>query len=216
MYKDALQIASKHFYWIDYNVDNGFLSSGKVKKTKTNFVIDLNRPYSSIRSGYSSVCNRHLKKALRQGCLLDENIPVSDVIKLFHIRIGHHLTATEKNYKQFEELMIKGSVHFKVHTIGVRTDTSNELIFGGIVIEFGKRLYYIMGASTELGRNYRANYFFIDQMVQKFAESEKIFDFEGSELPNVAAFFKRFGPEREEYVHLRINNLPWFLRPFKS
>jgi len=67
-----------------------------------------------------------------------------------------------------------------------------------------------------MGRSSRANYFFIDQMIQKFADSEKIFDFEGSELPNVAAFFKRFGPEREEYVHLTINNLPWFLRYFKS
>ena len=99
---------------------------------------------------------RTFKKASRQGCLLDENIPVSDVIKLFRIECGHHQAATEKNYNQFEELMNKGSVHFKVHAIGIRTDTSNELIFGGIVIEFGKRLYYVMGASTETGRNSRA------------------------------------------------------------
>ena len=49
LYEDALQKAGEHFRWIDYNVDHGFLSSGKVKKSKTNFVIDL-EPAVTIRS----------------------------------------------------------------------------------------------------------------------------------------------------------------------
>ena len=98
----------------------------------------------------------------------------------------------------------------------MRENETNEVIFGGLVIEFRDRLYYAMAAPTEKGRNARATYFFIDQLLQRFAGSKRIFDFEGSELPNVAEFYQRFGPAREQYLHLTINNLPWFVRLFKS
>jgi hypothetical protein len=211
----GFEMAASRFRWIDFNVNESFAHSAASSRFKTNYVIELDRDYESIRAGYTTQCNTNLQKAIRRGCRFEEMLPVSEVIRLYRSAYGSRHAANDTDYHRFEMLMNNPS-RFKVYTHGVRDDETNELIFGALIIEFGNRLYYAMGAPTEKGRNARATYFFIDQLLQRFAGSKRIFDFEGSDLPNVAEFYQRFGPKKEQYLHMKINNLPSFMRMFKS
>jgi hypothetical protein len=42
-----------------------------------------------------------------------------------------------------------------------------------------------------------------------------ILDFEGSEIPGIARFFKSFGAEKFHYYRLKMNRLPWFIKLIK-
>jgi hypothetical protein len=211
----ALDMASTCFHYIDYKVNDSFNDEAEMSTVKTNYVVDLDRNYESIREGYTTQCVSNLQKADRRGCELEETLPVSEVIRLFRAAYGSMHSANQNDYDRFEKLM-NNPMDFKVHSFGVREKQTNELLCGALILQFRNRLYYAMAAPTEKGRNARATYFFIDQMIRRFAGSGMIFDFEGSELPNVAAFYQRFGPAKEQYTHVKINNLPWLVKLFKS
>jgi hypothetical protein len=196
-------------------VNDSFTHAASISRVKTNYVLDLERNYESIRAGYTEQCVANLQKADRRGCELEEMLPVSEVIRLFRAAYGKMHSANQNDYDRFEKLM-NNPGDFKVHSLGVSKTQTNELLFGALVIEFRNRLYYAMAAPSEKGRNARATYFFIDQLFQRFAGTRMIFDFEGSDLPNVAEFYRRFGPMKEQYLHMKINNLPWFVKMFKS
>jgi hypothetical protein len=62
-----------------------------------------------------------------------------------------------------------------------------------------KRLYYLFAAPTILGRKQNITHFFIDGLIKRYAGSELILDFEGSMIPGVARFYKKWGSKVESY-----------------
>ena len=55
-----------------------------------------------------------------------------------------------------------------------------------------------------------------DFVLKENSSSQKIFDFECSDIPSVARFYKSFGAVEMNYLKLRINKLPWHLRILKN
>jgi len=55
-----------------------------------------------------------------------------------------------------------------------------------------------------------------DHLILQFAGHGMTFDFEGSENPGIARFYKSFGAEKVHYYRLKINRLPWIIRLLKS
>jgi hypothetical protein len=103
----------------------------------------------------------------------------------------------------------------KCLTVAGVTDQAGNILQGSLLFQSNKRLYYVAGAPTVEGRKARATYYFIDQVIKQYAGTSWLFDFEGSDIPNVAAFYNRFNPGREIYYHLTYNNLPSLIRWMK-
>lgn len=91
---------------------------------------------------------------------------------------------------------------------GVRS-ANGSLVYAGLLLDDGRRLYYILGAPSAEGRAMRATYFFIDQVMARFAGRRKTFDFEGSDIPEVATFYRSFAPQVEYYSRFHVNRLPF-------
>jgi len=214
MIKDAIALLSDRFRWVDFNVDQRFnLLPGTI--VRTNFILPLDKSYDVLRIGYSDQCRANLQKATTRGCEFVERVEATQAIDLFRKAYGHLHRATENDYQRFRQLLESPVQPFHVMVSGVKDSSSGSLLFAGVIIQYKNRLYYSMGAPTPEGRTARSTYFFIDQLVRTYSGSGLVLDFEGSDLPNVAAFYQRFGPAKEEYMHLRINNLPWFVRLLK-
>ena len=58
-------------------------------------------------------------------------------------------------------------------------------------------------------------HYLFDHVIMQFAEHQMLLDFEGSEIPGIARFFKSFGSGKTHYFRLKINKLPWLLRWLK-
>ena len=66
--------------------------------------------------------------------------------------------------------------------------------------------------ARKYGRENRAMFFIIDKFIEEHAQTHLTFDFDGSNDPNLARFYKGFGSTEIKYPRLEINRLPWFLK----
>ena len=73
-----------------------------------------------------------------------------------------------------------------------------------------------MNTTTSGGKIVAANHFLFDKIIEEFAGSNYILDFEGSDLPGVKSFYEKFCPLDEPYFYLKINNLHPILKLLKK
>ncbi len=184
---------------------------------RSNYVLDLNRSYEQIRPEYTPECLRNIAKAENRGCCFTHDIPVNTIAHLYEDVYGN---AGGENRIKMARRLTRVADHALARNMlspcAVRDRDTGELLFAALVFKDEKRLYYLMGAPSVEGRRRRATYYFIDQLVREFAGRPLIFDFEGSDISGVAAFYRRFSPSVEKYVHIKSNRLPWPVRLFKG
>jgi hypothetical protein len=119
-----------------------------------------------------------------------------------------------RHYQQFELLCHKIS---KIKMLFVRqvTDTSGNLLSSSIFFKDEHRIYNIMSVTLKSGREKKSQFFLLDQLFREFSANDLVFDFEGSEVPGIAEFYRKFGPALCPYPFLRYNSLPFPFRLFK-
>jgi hypothetical protein len=95
--------------------------------------------------------------------------------------------------------------------------TKEKEVLATVLLLFdGKRLYNIMNTTTEAGRKTGANHFLLDSVIREFAGKHLVFDFEGSDLPGVKAFYENFGAVNQPFFKIRYNHLPWPIKLIKK
>jgi hypothetical protein len=77
-------------------------------------------------------------------------------------------------------------------------------------------LYNICGCITSEGKSLRANDFLYDKIIEEFAGSELILDFEGSDIKGIAGFYKKFNPISQPYPFVKFNQLHPLIKMFKK
>jgi hypothetical protein len=200
--------ATKKFSFLHYNISGTINNSKANLVERKNFLIELQNGYPQIRAAYTKECVKNIKKSETRGCRISHEIRTEEVIELFRSAYGALNTNTsEKEYNKLADLIKKGIEIDKVALSGVKDNKGNTL-FGAAIFKDNKRLYYVIGAPTAHGREKRATYFFIDYILKANAGQPMIFDFEGSDISNVAFFYQQFGPITEYYYELKINSLP--------
>ena len=78
------------------------------------------------------------------------------------------------------------------------------------------RIYFLLSAVAPAGRKNQANHFLVDRLIHEFSGSPMILDFEGSDMPGIADFYKGFGAVNEPYYFCKWNDLPWPYNLFKN
>jgi hypothetical protein len=205
-------IAIREFPYINFTVSPPAPATSSRLKQRTNFFIDLNKPYAQIAAAYTEECRANITKAKKRGCTFTDNLPPEFIIKLYHEAYGHlQVRNSTETFERMLRLLADASRGGSVRLCGV-TDASGNVVFGAAIFLDARRLYYVLGAPTETGRQKRATYFFIDHLLKSYAGQHLLFDFEGSDLPNVATFYQKFAPETERYFQITINRLPAPLR----
>lgn len=211
-YNEAL----KQFPFIHYNTSIHYVPIKGLLTPHQNYLIDLRRNYSLIQDEYSLECLKNIRKAERRGCMFTTDVTVEQTIQMYQSAYGNlHAFLLKSDYSRFGIFLHNAIEIGKAEILGVK-DENDDLIYSAAILKDNKRLYYIMGAPTAIGREKRAPYFFIDSLIRKHTESAFVLDFEGSDIPNVAAFYQRFGPTAELYYELKWNNLPRIIRWLKK
>jgi hypothetical protein len=86
------------------------------------------------------------------------------------------------------------------------------LIGAGFFLIDKKRITYLKGASTDEGKKAGAMFGLMNQVIVKYQKAGfETFDFGGSDVENVANFYKKFGAVDRTYYNYKLDNLPkWF------
>ena len=177
---------------------------------RTNLIIDLSSSYEVIRAGYSKDATENIRKAENKSLLYEKEYRTDGVI-LYRELYGNRMPHVKKeDYARFEQLCNQLFAEKQCFT---RTVThQHEVLSTAILLTDNKRIYNIMNATTQNGRQKEANYFLFDQLVREFAGSRLLLDFEGSDLSGVRNFYEKFGAVSQPYFFYHLNQLPWPLR----
>jgi len=178
-----------------------------------NHELDLINSYETIRKNYSDNLVRNIRKAEKSELSISKNIKPDNIIDLFRKNRGSEIShLREKDYQRLKRIAYTAMYKGVANIQGVY-DHRNELIAGAFFILSNNKVIFLFSGLGEEGRQAGAMPFLIDSFISQHAGRHLTFDFDGSNDPNLARFYKSFGSKECIYQRLEIDSLPFLLRP---
>jgi hypothetical protein len=163
---------------------------------RSNFVLSTKDPYEKIQLTFDQNHKRNVKKAQKNELILKQSGNYSALLTDFirnNSKNKSSIAFYQKLFKSPESL--KPTWWFASHS------KHKEFLAGIFSLELGNRLYILFTHVTQLGKEKNALFFLIDQIIQQKANQDFYIDFEGSNEPGLARFYKGFGSHNEPYLH---------------
>lgn len=194
-------------YWlISYSFN--ILNSSKMSGLHNEFSIclthhlDLSGDYQSLFKNYSNNHKRNLKKAYKSGLTVTKSADIDSLILLFKQNKGLELKEeTEKHYQVLKRIHSAAN-HNRNSIILFAKNQEGDVLAGGLFLLYNKSIVYLFGSSTEEGKKHGAMVLVQDTLIQTYAGSDHILDFEGSNIPSLARFYKGFGATEKKFYKL--------------
>jgi len=181
-----------------------------------NFELDLNFPYDALRSGYSSNTKRNVKKGEKNGVQITSGTNnFEQVIQLFRENKGNELEILGPDYYQLLTALF-GKAMQRGHGEVWLGHHEGQLVCGALFLKAMGRMIFLLSATTPGSKQVGGMPFLLDSVIRQYAGQPVIFDFEGSNDPNLARFNRSFGSKESVYLLVRENRLPgifkWFTK----
>ena len=209
MYATFLKAIPRKFRYINLSLcinEPVPLRNVLLKRKRTNFILQIDKPYEDIRKGYS----RNVKR------ILDNNVNC-------RFRLSDDLSGILINYQDTFKKKVSIDMEKSFESIAAAAQMALEkkfLIPCELVGEDDERLasflfftshgraYSLAGGQTQKGYALNATYRLMDCFFQTYCQQIKIFDFEGSDVPGIAEFFKKWGSQPEYYSQICLARFP--------
>lgn len=169
--------------------------------------LDLINSYEHLAGNYSKNLKRNLKKSAGAGLTVTRNIKPEEIIALFRENRGQTLrNLAEKDYLRLSRLTYSGIYKGVVTTYGIYSE-ENTLVAAAIFLKNKKKIVFLFSGLNEAGKETGAMAHLIDAFIREHQHNHLTLDFEGSNDPNLARFYRSFGSTEVTYPHVRINRL---------
>jgi hypothetical protein len=164
-----------------------------------NYILNLNRPYGIIKSGFSKNTLRNIDKCAKLKLKTVDKLPVDDFI-------GFYESAETKFNKVditlLRELLESGITREKIVLKGVRSN-EDRLIAVLCLLISGGRITYLLPVSNAEGKEKFAMFYLVNEIIKSESGNDKILDFEGSKIDGIARFYRGFGAINNPYTIIK-------------
>ena len=165
------------------------LSKGDNLKSNVNFELNLNKSYDELSKNYSKNLKRNIKKATKENLTITDKVTISDFILMKDNTKKHQIK--KQQYTVMTNLLKVIQAKKMGSFYAVKHD--DEFIAIAFFTKTSTRLVHLFSTSTTRGKEMGAIPFLFDTIIKENANTNRIFDFEGSMIKGVAQFFKSFG-----------------------
>jgi hypothetical protein len=180
-------------------------------KENINLELELTSEYETIYAKYSKNLKRNLKKAKNNELQLNKHVKPEDLIQLFKNNKGEELNVySQDDYVKLGRLMYMLIHKGKAVIYGAMSEENN-LLSAAIFLRDQQRYIFLFSGLNEEGKEKSAMPFLINEFIDENSQSQMIFDFEGSNNPSLARFYKSFGAQEYKYYGLRYYKFPILL-----
>ena len=195
-----------------------FLNHGNrhpVLGNRSNFIVPLKSGYEELFSHYKPDAVRNIRRARKFSLIYGQDVQPATALNVYKTQYAERFTHVKNSdFHRFEQLcdiaVQKGELVLR-GTFG----PGKNLLATAVLLRKNKRLYLIQSTTLAEGRKVEANYHLIDQILREFGGTDFLLDFEGSDIPGIAHFYKNFGGIDEPYFFYRFNRLPLLIRWLK-
>lgn len=204
-----LQAIPSKFRFIEINLNKLNKPDGNRWKItqNDNYELDLIEPFDNLYSRFSTNIKRNVQKAEQNNIKVSDSVNPADIIKLFRNNRGkliHQLK--DADYRKLLHLVYLG-MHKKIaFSYGAFTET-NTLCAGMIIIISHYKATFLFSATSPEARETGAMSMLISQFIYSAAGNHLTLDFEGSNDPQLARFYRSFGAIKTNYPSVAINKL---------
>lgn len=204
-------------YWeINLNTFNKVVGTDFEYRPNLTHELDLIEPYESIRKNYSDNTKRNVKKGEQSGIALTVNPSKEEIITLFRTGRGRDVKALqEPQYDILRRLLQALDSRGRLHVRGV-SDENGKLLAGAFFVDANGKVIFLFSGLSEEGKEKGAMYLLIDRFISENSQKNLVLDFEGSNDPQLARFYRGFGAKECVYLQARCNRLPWPISLLKS
>ena len=165
---------------------------------RTNHELDLSPDYPTLVRGYRG----NLRRKLRDFPPTELNDwPLPDFLAFYQEHAGAKAGLTAASYKIMKRLTAAILRH-KAGNCYHLTDEAGATIAALLLVHHGNRCFNLLAASSPEGYRLHGMTRLLDGVVRAHAGTPTVLDFEGSDIPGVALFFRGFGAERVVYASL--------------
>jgi len=209
-------IPSKFKYWDFYlNRANLFSIPEFPMYERSNYILSLSENYEILKNKFASSHVRNIKRAIQYGNLVKKNIPIAEVIHLAKEQAKDFSTIQERSFLNLAQLFQILKEKNQANTYGVYS-AQNKLVASCAYFFSHNRAYYILVGNHPDGKTSGASHLMIDTFIKEHAGKSLILDFEGSNIPSLAFFYKSFGSALEKYPGIKMNKLSAIAKLFKQ
>ncbi len=176
-------------------------------------ILDLNQNFEKLKNNYSTDRKNNLKKAQKYDWQVTESVDIEPIIDIF---IQYHADQIEGGVSENAYCLLKRVFEKLVEKKAVKllyALKNNQIEAGAMFAVYAGRIIYIFNAATPTGRQYNARTLLIDNVLEQYAESGFVFDFESPMIDSIGNFYESFGADKLYFEELKYNNLPF---PFKQ
>lgn len=183
--------------------------------SRTNYELPLDKPYTELRQSFSKNHKRNINKSK---CLsIKETTDVTALLTIFEAEktTSFKPKALKNIRKTIHQLVQNTAVKPYLKIMNAYDD--GDVVGAFLLLHYNYRIYYLLGTSKKhmTSLSDKALYRLFDDLIQTCAGTKTILDFEGSDLPGVARFFRGFGAQETHYYAVKWNKLPFPLNRLK-
>lgn len=166
---------------------------------RLNLLLSLNKPYEKIFEEFSKNTKRNINLAKRHNLDLSSNASLEEFLEFYK--------ETDTRFNKFStgslEKIFKLCKNENALSIYSARNENKKIVAAVCILHSFDRLINVLPISNDEGKQSSAMFLLIDKILSEHANSEKIFDFEGSMLQGVARFFKGFGAKEYYYGQIK-------------
>ena len=219
IYKKFIQSIPATFSFVDLQL-NEFNAVAEMqhlqKEERINYVLPLNKDYDTIAANFNKDAKKNLRQAAKFELSVADNVSLDIVFDLYKKAYGNlNKRITKNDYANFYKTC-SNALNLKRGFITGIKNVRQEIVAAAFFAKDNKRIYYLLGAPSAEGKKVNATHLLINEVIKQYAGSELEFDFEGSDIPSVANFYRKFGPLKKTYQHISINRLPFYIKWLKK
>ncbi len=179
------------------------------------FHLQLLNSVADLRAGYNQNTRRNLKQSTQNGLHVSSLFNIDEFIDFTQANLSSKIPQLKKYHlANLKRLIGYALYHRHGELLGV-FGTENQLLAATFFIWDAQRVIFLTASSSAEGTDKKAMFLLIDQFIESRAGQALILDFEGSEIPGIARFYRGFGATEQLYFSVRKNRLPFPLRLLK-
>ncbi|HVY74807.1 MAG TPA: hypothetical protein VG890_08265 [Puia sp.] len=185
-----------------------------------NYILRLDRSYEELVAGYKKSYQKYLFKTGQSGKALSFSYQATnhleellDLNKRLYLRKMSEVQSHD--YDHFKQLCLFFQQNDQL-ILRTLYGPGNALLATLLLPKDDDRLYLLQSCVTAEGRKAEANHFLMDCFLKEFSGQNITLDFEGSEHPGIAHFYRNFGACNQPRFFFRHNKLPWPLHLLKQ
>ena len=183
---------------------------------RPNYTLRMMDSYVEISSNYSSNLKRNLKRARQYKMTMTSSIKPEKLVELYRTHQGPKIPELNDAAYHAAHRVIYNALHRGMGFLSAIVNEHNTVMAAGFFLISKNRIVNLLPTTTPEGREKRAMHVLLDAIIQQNAGKPTIFDFEGSSIPGVAKFYESFGAMNQPYYTIKRNNLPFFVKWWKS